>query len=641
MLLSRKVLIKKRGNKNIKYYSELGYDTSLDEFEIDINHLTSNSKYLVDIECDFCKKHVSRMYFLYLKNISSHGLFACSPKCGKNKTLSTNLEKYGVEYPNQSNIVRSKTIKTNLEKFGVDSPMKCESVKNKIKETNLEKWGVEHVLQNKEVREKIKETNLNRYGVDHNFKSLKNKLEIKETLLKNWGVDNPSKSDEIKYKKVKTSLKNWGVDNPSKSDDIKCKKVKTSLKNLGVKYPMQSSDIKEKSKKTLMDKFGVDHNSKLDFVKENMKINNLKKWGVEYTLQSKEIRDKIEKTNLEKYGFTTAMSNYEFRKSNFKISNNISYIRYDGDRISTFSCEIGHEFQISSSNYHSRLKNNLPLCTVCYPIGDNRSIKEKELSDYIKSIYVGEVIESYRDGLEIDIYLPELKLGFEFNGLYWHSEEWKEKNYHLNKTLYFKERGIRIIHIWEDDWDNKRFIIESQIRNWLGLTQNKIYARKCTISLLKNDICRDFLNINHIQGNDKSSLKIGLLYNNELVSVMTFDRFEGRKKMGDNEWNLSRFCNLLDTNVIGGASKLLKYFVKNYNPKRIISYADKDWSIGNLYFKLNFNLKYETKPDYKYLVGDKRIHKSRFRKSKTGISESNLDYNKIWDCGKMKFEFIL
>ena len=85
------------------------------------------------------------------------------------------------------------------------------------------------------------------------------------------------------------------------------------------------------------------------------------------------------------------------------------------------------------------------------------SFKEKELYDFIKLIYSGEIITSYRSGLEIDIYLPELKIGFEFNGLYWHSELFKDKNYHLDKTKYFKENGIRIIHVCAyRDWETDR-----------------------------------------------------------------------------------------------------------------------------------------------------------------------------------------
>jgi hypothetical protein len=128
---------------------------------------------------------------------------------------------------------------------------------------------------------------------------------------------------------------------------------------------------------------------------------------------------------------------------------------------------------------------------------------------------------------------------------------------------------------------------------------------------------------------------------------MIFDKFEGRKKMKENEWNLSRYCNKLDFYVIGGASKLLNYFIKNFKPSRIISYADKNWSEGYLYQILGFNRLNDSKPDYKYILNNKRIHKSRFRKSRlnTNLTESQKmkksQINRIWDCGKSKFELIL
>jgi hypothetical protein len=151
-------------------------------------------------------------------------------------------------------------------------------------------------------------------------------------------------------------------------------------------------------------------------------------------------------------------------------------------------------------------------------------------------------------------------------------------------------------------------------------------------------VCRSFLDENHIQGYANSNLKLGLYNDGELVAIMTFDHFEGRKKMNNNEWNLNRFCNKLNYSVIGGASKLFKYFVNNYDVNRIISYADLDWSRGNLYEKLGFKKISESNPDYKYLVNEKRVHKSNFKKSKTSISEINLDIPKVWDCGKIKFE---
>jgi hypothetical protein len=244
--------------------------------------------------------------------------------------------------------------------------------------------------------------------------------------------------------------------------------------------------------------------------------------------------------------------------------------------------------------------------------------------------------------LEIDIYLPKINLGIEFNGLYYHSNKFKDKNYHLNKTKYFEERGIRIIHIWEDDWNYKKNIIMSQIKNWLNSTDNKIFARKCEVKEIKDSkIVSKFLNDNHIQGQVASSLKLGLYFKDELVSLMTFDHYEGRKKMLQNNWNINRFCNKLNYNIIGGASKLFKYFTKNYDVEKVISYSDKDWSLGELYKTLGFVKKSDSNPDYKYIIEGKRYHKSKFRKSKTGISESELEIIKIYDCGKIKWEIIV
>jgi hypothetical protein len=125
---------------------------------------------------------------------------------------------------------------------------------------------------------------------------------------------------------------------------------------------------------------------------------------------------------------------------------------------------------------------------------------------------------------------------------------------------------------------------------------------------------------------------------------MTFDNFEGRKKMDDGGWNLNRFCTKKGLVVVGGASKLLSYFIKELSPKRIISYSDRDWSIGTLYFKLGFELISKSNPDYKYIIDGIRVHKSNMRKSKRKYDSTENEYTKsknilrIWDCGKYKFE---
>jgi hypothetical protein len=162
---------------------------------------------------------------------------------------------------------------------------------------------------------------------------------------------------------------------------------------------------------------------------------------------------------------------------------------------------------------------------------------------------------------------------------------------------------------------------------------------------------RSFLNNSHIQGYVSSSLKIGLFFENELVSLMTFDHFEGRKKMNEDEWNLSRFCNKIGVNVIGGASKLLSYFKKIKEPVRIISFADKSWSTGELYYKLDFYLKSTSYPNYSYFIDKQRVNKQRYKKSKlikmgfdekkseSKIMEDDFGSYKIFDCGQLKFEW--
>jgi hypothetical protein len=452
-------------------------------------------------------------------------------------------------------------------------------------------------------------------------------------------------SQETKDKLKNTSLEKWGVEHYSKTIEYVQKVKNTSIERFGVDNYAKTSDFIEKSKKTFLSKWGVDSFTKTSEYLEKSKKTSLINWGVDFPIQSDIIKERIKNSNIKKYGVSHIFESNNYRDLNFNISLNPNYISYDSG-LNLFNCDCGeqHTFNIKTDDYYGRLKSNNKLCTVCYPISSSPSVKEKMLLNFIKSVYDGEIISNFRSGsLEIDIYLPQLNIGFEFNGIWWHSDRYKDKWYHIKKTDYFKNIGIRIFHIWEDDWINNNEILKSQIRNWLMISKNKIWARNCDIVELTN--CNKFLNENHIQGSDRSNIKIGLLYNGKVVSVMTFNKSEGRRKMVDGEWNLSRFCNKLDTNVVGGASKLLKYFIKNWIPNRIVSYADKDWSNGGLYLNIGFKLLYETDTDYKYIINDKRIHKSRFRKSnlKTDLSENNYMSNipKVWDCGKMKFELLL
>jgi len=602
MILTNEITLK-IASKNKAHYSKI-LNKSLEigeEITIPTNYLPKGTKLKVDVLCDYCRINVSKVeYREYVKMDK----YSCS-KCWKFKMEDICMSKYGVKNPFESEEVKKKIKETIKNKYGVDHPMKLDSVKEKIKSTCLKKYGETHHLKLGTIKEKQRQTNLSKYG-----------------------VDNVSKLDSVRSKVKETNLEKYGNESYLNTEEFKSKSKSTILSRYGVENAMQNAEIKQKAINT-----------------------NLDRYGVPSYMMTPEFREQSRITNLEKYGNESHQSSESFRKENFKISQDINYIKYIGNNISEFQCDLNknHQFHISLSDYYNRTRSLIPICTICNPIGDSVSIKEKEVFEFIQSIYKGEIIQSYKDERkEIDIYLPELKLGFEFNGLYWHSDDIKDRNYHLDKTNYFKDRGIRIIHIWEDDWMFKNEILKSQIRNWIGLNEIKIGARNCEISEISDvSIVKDFLDTNHIQGSINSIVKLGLYLRGELIGIMTLDHSEGRKKMSSNEWNLSRFCNKLNTNVIGGASKLLKFFIDKYNPTRIISYSDKDWSVGGVYESMGFSKISESRPDYKYIVGNKRVHKSRFRKSnlKTDKTESSymkdLGYHRIFDCGKIKFEKII
>ena len=306
-------------------------------------------------------------------------------------------------------------------------------------------------------------------------------------------------------------------------------------------------------------------------------------------------------------------------------------------------CPIHGEFE--QLPYDHIAKHGCSKCT------SSISNIEIEINNFIVSNGL-ETIQSSRSIIspqELDIYIPSHKLAIEFNGLYWHSEQFLGKDYHIEKTNLCNEKNITLIHIFEDEWLYKQDIVKSRLQNILGLTKNRIYGRKCTIVELSYSACKLFLDDNHLQGNTNASVRLGLKYNNEIVSVMCFNK--PRLSIGGkyDGYELSRFSSKLNTTVIGGADKLLKYFVSKYNPKQIISYADRRWSNGDLYQKLGFIEKNINQPNFWYIIGKTRKHRMTFNKinlSKLGYDTTSKTEHeimlsrgiyRIYDCGTIAY----
>jgi hypothetical protein len=275
------------------------------------------------------------------------------------------------------------------------------------------------------------------------------------------------------------------------------------------------------------------------------------------------------------------------------------------------------------------------LCPKCYPI--SRSKSEIEVYDFVKTL-VGESVKSNDRTLikpkEIDIYVADKHFGIEYNGLYWHSDlvDRTSKNELKNKTEKVLEQNTKLMHIFSDEWDFKKDICKSMIRSRLGLCV-RIWARKCAVRELETKVFNDFMNECHISGKVNSSIKLGLFYNDKLVSAIGFRKPRQRKWKG--YWEISRFSSQLNTNVVGGLSKLLKYFKTNYEGS-IMTYADRRFGEGLGYEKVGFQYVGNTGVDYWYSDGVQRFDRFMFKtdKNEKEIEKvTKLKLFKVWGCG--------
>lgn len=291
------------------------------------------------------------------------------------------------------------------------------------------------------------------------------------------------------------------------------------------------------------------------------------------------------------------------------------------------------------------------VCPICTPA---ISVQEKQVQDFLTNIGTNYEISyrGFKDVKEIDIISHDHKIGIEMNGLYWHSDIFKDKNYHFNKTQLMKKYNYQLLHIFEDEWKNKQEICKSIIRNICRKTEYKFFARKCKIKILDANTTKDFLTQNHIQGYCISKYRYGLFFNDELIMIATFGKNRvcvgNTSKIG--EYELLRLCTKLNTVVVGGASKLVNHFIKTIKPTKITSYCNLRYSAGNVYEKLKFTLVGQSAPNYFYVRGNKRYNRYLFRKNvliENGFDKSKtekqimkeLGYNKIYDCGNLKYEW--
>lgn len=510
----------------------------------------------------------------------------------------------------------------------------------------------------KGVNDKRLNTNLLRYGSKGVLGDKVIYEKFKDSCIASMGVTHPSKCQDIKDKKLSKLLNNYGVDNPTHlqqtKDGIKRKRscdndiiVNKMLESKKQKYGDKYKQIIDKCKNTLLEKYSVDTAFKIHKDTYN-KAKDASKLFYQNEYNKKIALDKRHLTNLRLYGGDPNHNVDIKNKINHHIIENIksktkdTFISYNKG-FATLLCGESHEYEISLQLLRYRHASKHKTCTICNPpLFNSISEIQKEIYDFISSYVDCELSNRNIINGEIDIYIPSLKIGFEVNGVYWHSDLHKHKDYHINKTIKCKDSGVKLIHIWEDLWYTKQDIIKKRILNAIGVYEDVIYARKCVCREISKDIAKQFLDSNHIQGFIQSHKYFGLYYNDILVYCISIGK---RKiiKQQEIDFELLRSCGLSNIKIIGGFSKLFKFVYNNYKGV-YISYADLCWGDGDSYKHIGFEYVNNTKPSYFYWYKNKRYHRYNFVKHKLvnmGYSKNKTEKEimndigalRIWDCG--------
>lgn len=524
-------------------------------------------------------------------NVYASNTQTCSSKCAAELRTRRNLEKYGVRSTLELESTKEKIKQTCLDRYGVENPMQSSEIQNRLRKTNQEKYGVDWSVQREDVKAKSQETCLDRYGV-------------------RWGCT----SDVAKQKTVQTNLERRGVEHVFQDPEFQANARQSCLERYGTEHYVQSDDFKSKAQATWIEKYGVDNPFKSEEIQRRAIETNYMKYGTRRPQQNLDVHTRI----MESY--------VQNRANSLPEEARIEYLKFKHDPVSYVKDALSQKltpttianmvgYQDSSLVFNIIHDNNLEnLASFCMPQ------MEQDISRFLQSIRSDiRILHHDRHTIspyELDLYLPDYNLAIECNPTATHNStisfgEWigigstepMKPNYHKMKTDLCEQKGIFLFHIFGYEWAAKSEIIKSMLRNLISGNTDKYFARKLCIKEVSYSDSLEFLNANHRQGFAVSSVNLGLYTSsNELVSLMTFGKTRG--SMGrqptdnDDTWELIRFCNKLNTSVVGGASRLFYYFRNNWNASKIVSFSDRAHTKGNLYKMLGFDLSSYTDANY-------------------------------------------
>ncbi|TXH10125.1 MAG: hypothetical protein E6R04_06170 [Spirochaetes bacterium] len=321
-------------------------------------------------------------------------------------------------------------------------------------------------------------------------------------------------------------------------------------------------------------------------------------------------------------------------------------VALNSNRKAEWVCDDGHTW-LSTPNWRVQYGTGCPTCAAKKFVSDG----EREVLDFVRSVRPDLRVEgTYRQlaGVrELDIYIPDLNLAIEYNGAYYHSEWFRDNDYHRDKFEVCAAQGVRLIQMWDTEWLQRRAVVERTLRNALGASSgDRVFARTTSAGKVSASIAQEFLDANHIQGAASAASFYGLRTSDgKLVALV------GLKSHGG-DVHIVRYAT--SVSVPGGFGKLVAYVEREIlyeSASRLVTFADLRWSNGDLYRSVGFDGGGILAPDYGYSYRRGLHHKFLFRKARfrndpalkfeEGLTERELatlnNIPRVYDAGKLRF----
>jgi hypothetical protein len=583
------------GQNSKTFPSTVNSDTALKQF---VDAFAAEHQTRKMSETLYCIYHGIKPVQCACGNIAAFASFVrgyrtfCSATCpNKGRSHASKISDFWRDNPAAKQQMLENKRNTNLERYGVENAILNQSVREQLRQTVRERYGVDSVLQSPEVRERIRQVHRENHGVDYPFQSKEILARASQSFERNHGYANDMRIARAAFREQNSGL------NPFQIPEIQGRVQDTLVDRYGVDHPMRSPEIFQRAVSTLERNHGFSNPAQLHLSPAAYKM----------------LADPVAlRRELETLGITGTAKQYNITRSIVRRYHDVHLLnilparvrsQYEED-IAKILCEQGIVFH----------RNDTVIC------------KPKQL----------------------DFLIPGHQLAIEFNGLYWHSETagGKDRGYHSEKARKCRQQGIQLLTIFEDEWVNRQQVIVNHIRHLCGLTDTVIGARKLKIAKQSySQEVRDFMDLHHIQGPAPvaSHCYVARLDGTIMAAVLLRTESNSTQEM-------VRYCVNTEYSFPGLFSRFISAIRRDAICRVLTTTADLRWSQGRLYEQTGFTVSHEIKPDYYYTDYQVREHKFGFRKANIkrrfgldieGKTErmltESLGYDRIWDCGKIKY----